>query len=123
MASKRSQFEDASLAAAFDRAVKNAKHLRAVHAPTVKAARMLARKIDAWDVIVDWALEDADGNGRPSVPANDNVSLASFLKYMDVLGMTPPAPAKAVPGASAVPAAPVSPRDQVAAMRAKIRSS
>ena len=84
-------FEDASLEVALDRALRNAKHLRARDAATVAAARALAKKIDAWDVIVDWALEDAVGQGRPAVPANDNVSLATFLKYMDTLGLVPPA--------------------------------
>lgn len=94
------EFNDESLEVALDRGLKNAKHLRAVHAPTVQAARALARKIDAWDVIVDWALDDAGGDGRPAVPANDNVSLSSFLKYMDALGLTPsiePAAAKKPP--------------------------
>ena len=84
-----SRFEDVSLVAALDRSLRNAKHLRARDAAAVAAARALARKIDAWDVIVDWALEDAGGQGRPAVPANDNVSLATFLKYMDSLGLLP----------------------------------
>lgn len=90
-------FEDESLEAALDRSLRNAKHLRAVHAGTVKAARMLARKIDAWETIVAWALDEANQEcKRPSVPQNDNVSIASFLKYMDALGLTPEleAPAK-----------------------------
>ena len=86
-----SKFDDVSLVAALDRSLRNAKHLRARDAAAVAAARALARKIDAWDVIVDWALEDAsmNSNGRPAVPANDNVSLATFLKYMDSLGLLP----------------------------------
>jgi len=87
---KNSRFPDDSLESAFDRSVRNAKHLRAKDAAAVMAAKMLARKIDAWDTIVDWALEDADeSKSRPKVPQNDNVSLASFLKYLDVLGLTP----------------------------------
>lgn len=71
----------------------------------IEAARALADKIDAWDVIVEWALDDAnqDGTGRPKVPQNDNVSLASFLKYCESLGLTPAqrkdrAPTTATPG-------------------------
>lgn len=81
-----SKWDDVSVEAALDRSLRSAKHLRAVDAALVKAARELARKIDAWSTIVDYALEDADG-GRPAVPANDNVSLATFLKYCDVLGL------------------------------------
>lgn len=115
------KFGDESLEAALDRSLKNATHLRAVHAGTVKAARLLARKIDAWDQIVEWAIEDAAGEGRPAVPQNDNVSIASFLKYMDTLGLTPPPAAKVVAPAVTVPA-PVTPKDQVAEMREKLQS-
>ena len=77
--------------AELDRAIRNAerqKILYARHAGTVAAARALADKIDAWDVIVQFALEDMPDGGRPAVPQNDNVSLASFLKYMEALGLT-----------------------------------
>jgi hypothetical protein len=90
---------------AFDLSVAAATHLMDVDAGAVEAARALADKIDAWDVIVEWALDDAnqDGTGRPRVPQNDNVSLASFLKYCDALGLTPAqrkdrAPTTATPG-------------------------
>lgn len=116
-----SKFDDESLEAALDRGLRNAKHLRAVHAPTVKAARLLARKIDAWDVIVQWAIEDSHGEGRPAVPQNDNVSIASFLKYMDTLGLTPDA-APVVKAPAAAPAV-AKPKDDIAAMRERLRSS
>lgn len=89
-------FSDSSLEAALDRTLESADHLQDRDAATVAAARALARKIDAWDVIVGWALEDvaeSDGKKRPTVPQNDNVSLASFLKYMEALRLTPPATA------------------------------
>lgn len=56
-----------------------------------KAALLaLARKIDAWDVIVEWAFEDADEDGgRPRVPQNDNVSISAYLKGCEQLGLTP----------------------------------
>lgn len=110
-------FEQQSVSEALERSIANAKHLRARHSATIAAARALARKIDAWDVIVGWAITDAaSGKGRPAVPQNDNVSIASFLKYLDALGLTPedegaaaarpgrpatkPTPAASVPGGS-----------------------
>ncbi|WAC65172.1 hypothetical protein OVA14_07165 [Agrococcus sp. SL85] len=70
-----------------------AKHLDDPQYDGVKRAMLdLARKIDAWDVIVDWALEDvaaAEGKTRPAVPANDNVSLSAYLKFCDQLGLSP----------------------------------
>ena len=85
------EFEELSVSEALERSLRNAKHLRAMDSATVAAARALARKIDAWDVIVSWALEDAeDAGGRPAVPANDNVSLSSFLKYQQALGLISP---------------------------------
>lgn len=71
-------------------------------AGTIRAAQALADKIDAWDQIVEWAFEDvaeADMK-RPAVPQNDNVSLASFLKYMNDLGLTPAARNAASKGSS-----------------------
>lgn len=94
--------ETESLREALDRAVAASSHLSARDAAAVAAARALADKIDAWDVIVDWANDDLAGNprpgARPAVPANDNVSLPSFLKYLEALQLVPPAPEKAKPG-------------------------
>ena len=85
------KFEDVSVVDALERSIKNATHLRARDAAVIAAARKLARKIDAWDQIVEWALEDAmESGGRPAVPANDNVSIASFLKYLERLRLVPP---------------------------------
>jgi ADP-ribose pyrophosphatase YjhB (NUDIX family) len=114
-------FTDESLEAALDRALESATHLEAVHAATVRAARDLARKIDAWSVIVDWALEDAaESNGRPAVPANDNVSLASFLKYMAELGLTPQVAPKAAGKGAPAGAGGDEPEDEMAKMRARL---
>lgn len=64
--------------------------LGAIDAGAVEALRALARKIQVWDVIVDFALDDAaDGKTRPAVPQNDNVSLSAYLKYCDQLGFSP----------------------------------
>jgi hypothetical protein len=98
---------------ALERSLRNAKHLRARDAGAVAAARALAKKIDAWDVIVGWALEDAvDKKGRPAVPQNDNVSIASFLKYLDALGLITPTEV----AAAGAPAA-AAPPDELASFR------
>lgn len=73
-------------------AIKAATHLTAMDAGAIQGVLALARKIDAWDIIVDWALDDvadSDGKARPAVPQNDNVSLSAYLKYCDQLGLTP----------------------------------
>ena len=84
----------------FQASVKAAAHIDAegVDAGAVAAAGALAQKIDAWDQIVQWAIEDAaESESRPKVPANDNTSLPTFLKYCEALGLTPMA-RKAVGG-------------------------
>lgn len=80
-----------NLVNATESAIKAASHLTAADDGAVEALRMLARKIDAWDVIVSWAIDDvADREGgRPLVPANDNVSIPSYLKFCEQLGLTP----------------------------------
>lgn len=85
-----------SLEAATRASVEAATHLdkEGVHAGAIAAMISAARKIDAWDIIVDWALEDAiENETRPAVPSNDNVTLSTYLKYVESLGLTP-APAK-----------------------------
>ena len=88
-----------SVREAFDASIAAATHLTPEDAGAVEAARALADKIDAWDVIVEWALDDAAQvkGKRPAVPSNDNVSIASFLKYLDALGLAPEGEA-GVPG-------------------------
>lgn len=67
------------------------KHLTDADAGAIEALRALARKIDAWDQIVEWALDDAAQlkGARPAVPQNDNVSISAYLKYCDQLGLSP----------------------------------
>ena len=77
----------------FEKALANARRQKIIfarHEGTIAAARALADKIDQWDVIVQWAVEDKEDFGlmRPAVPQNDNTSLPTFLKYMDALGLT-----------------------------------
>ncbi len=69
-------------------AIRAASHLTDMDAGALEALRALARKIQAWDQIVQFALDDAGGD-RPSVPQNDNVSLSAYLKYCDQLGLSP----------------------------------
>lgn len=76
---------------ATESAIKAAKHLTEMDDGAVEALRALARKIDAWDQIVEWALDDArqSEGKRPSVPQNDNVSISAYLKACDQLGLSP----------------------------------
>lgn len=76
---------------ATERAIKAAEHLSDMDDGAVEALRALARKIDAWDQIVEWALDDVAGQvgKRPAVPQNDNVSISAYLKYCDQLGLSP----------------------------------
>ena len=102
-------FAAQSLAEALESALAAADHLEPKHAATVAAAKALAEKIDTWQVIVEWALEDAaESESRPRVPANDNTSLPTFLKYMEALQLVPPtksatAPTKPEPTVAAEP--------------------
>ena len=83
-------FAQESVSEALERSLRNAKHLRARDAAAAAAARALAWKIDNWETLAEAAIMEATENGgKPKVPQNDNVSLASFLKYMDALGLTP----------------------------------
>jgi len=76
------------LVAATERAIVAAR-LGDIDAGAVEALRALARKIQAWDLIVEWAVDDAPEGKRPAVPQNDNVSISAYLKYCDQLGLSP----------------------------------
>lgn len=80
---------DNDIIEATDRAIASATHLTDADVGAVEALRVLARKIAAWDQIVEWALEDAGNERRPSVPANDNVSVSAYVKTCEQLGLTP----------------------------------
>lgn len=85
------------LVAATEAAVRAATHLTPMDNAAIEAMRALARKIDAWDQIVDYALDDIAGverGGRPAVPQNDNVSISAYLKFCESLGLTPAGRAK-----------------------------
>lgn len=79
------------LVQATEDAIKAADHLTPMDEGALEAMRALARKIDAWDQVVEWALDDARGRegARPTVPQNDNVSISAYLKFAESLGLTP----------------------------------
>lgn len=105
------EFERLGVLEALEESLRSASHLEPKHAATVGAARALAAKIDAWDVIVQWALEDASETTgqRPKVPVNDNTSLGTYSKYLEQLGLTVSAakPAAVKPAEQSESAAPV----------------
>lgn len=69
-------------------AVEAADHLGDLDEPTIEAARALARKIDMADLYFEKLVEyAADNDSRP--PSPDNVSLPTYLRYCDALGLTP----------------------------------
>lgn len=99
------EFEDLSVAESLEVAVGGADHLGVAHAAHVAAARVLARRIDALE-----SDDFTDDKGRL-----DNVSIPSFLKYLDALGLSVE---KAAPGKRVGAVRP--PRDELAAMRAQL---
>lgn len=59
----------------------------------IAAARVLARKIDdealRWEYALEWAHLNPGESGGPKPPAVDNVSIPTFLKFAESLGLTP----------------------------------
>lgn len=76
---------------ALEQSLRNGEHLRARDAVAVAAARSMVTRTDGWYVIVDWALEDTGGQGRSDVPVNENVSIATFVEHIGMLGVAPSA--------------------------------
>ncbi len=96
------EFEHETLSEALERSLLAASHLTERDAGAIAAARALAARIDEWQTIVRWAIEDAGEDGRPKVPANDNTSLPTYLKYLEALQLMPPkVPAKPGPASQA----------------------
>lgn len=83
--------------AALEESITEAKRLNrldTLDASAIAAARVLARKIDQeqdrWDYCLKWQHEaGADGRGRPKPPPIDNVSLPTYLRYIESLGLSP----------------------------------
>lgn len=78
------KFPSHNVAEALERSLKNADGLKAVNSAVVAAARVLAGRIDFLN-----ATGFVDENGKI-----DNVTLPTFLKYCQSLGLTVDAPAK-----------------------------
>ena len=78
------RFPHESVADALERSLRNAKSLRAENAAVVAAARILANRIDS---ICETGFIDENGK-------LDNVSVPTFLKYCQSLGLTLVEPAK-----------------------------
>lgn len=78
------RFPHESMVNALERSLRNAKSLRAENAAVVAAARILAARIDS---ICETGFIDENGK-------LDNVSVPTFLKYCQSLGLTVDAPAK-----------------------------
>lgn len=72
------RFELLSVADAFERSLRNTPGLSAKDSALVAASRVLAKRID---LIADDGF--IDGNGKL-----DNVTVPTFLKYLQALGMT-----------------------------------
>lgn len=79
-----------SVLVATEVALKAAQHLTAADAGAVQALRALAAKIDSDDAVRVAYLDWQDGGDRPARALQvDNVSLPTYLKYCESLGLTP----------------------------------
>ncbi|MFA5898161.1 MAG: hypothetical protein WC829_03495 [Hyphomicrobium sp.] len=76
-----SKFTSATVREAVDRSVRNAQHLRAIHSAPIAALQVLAERIDA----PMNATDDDDSKAAQF----DNVSIPTFLKYCQALGLMP----------------------------------
>jgi hypothetical protein len=65
-----------------------ATHLTPVDKGAVETLKMLARKIDTEDQLRDMALAWAEEHKQKPPPV-DNVSVPTYLKYCESLGLTP----------------------------------
>ena len=69
-------------------AIEAASHLGPMDAGAVETIKALALKIDMQDAYLEALADDAaDRNLRP--PSPDNVSIPTYLKYAESLGLTP----------------------------------
>lgn len=79
--------------------IAKATHLTDMDKGAVEVLCTLALKIDTMDVYFDALADDAvDMDLRP--PSQDNVSIPTYLKFCESLGLTPAGRAKAVEGAA-----------------------
>lgn len=81
--------------AATEEAIDAADHLTKKDAGAIAALRYLARKIDTESALREMALQYADEHETKPPPV-DNVSVPTYLKYCESLGLTPAGRAKLV---------------------------
>lgn len=82
--------EPGATLAAFNAAVSAAgDKLGAVDGAAVEAARILAEKIDQMRDLEPHVTEDGELQDEKRGRSLDNVTLPTFLKYLDALGLTP----------------------------------
>ena len=73
---------------ATEAAIKAASHLTAMDSGAVETLRALARKIDGADAYFE-ALEEQAAERKLRPPSVDNVSIPTYLKFCESLGLTP----------------------------------
>lgn len=101
---------DTSIYEATVEALAAATHLTTTDKGAIAALKYLARKIDTEDDLRDMVLERA-GEDNVKPPPLDNVSIPTYLKYCEALGLTPAARgAAASKGAAPAP----EPEDELA---------
>jgi hypothetical protein len=79
---------DGSVVAATEKSLAAARHLTDADAGAVEVLRQLAREIDVRDYLRELALDyAAEHKSKP--PGIDNVTVPTYLKFCDSLGLTP----------------------------------
>jgi hypothetical protein len=78
-----------SIADATEKAIRAATHLTVMDQGAVETLRVLAKKIDTEDTLRDMALEWAAEDEKRRPPSVDNVSIPTYLKFCESLGLTP----------------------------------
>ena len=81
---------------ATEQSIAAATHLTPLDDGALAALRVLAFKIDTEYLLREKALEYAEAAGEKPPPA-DNVSIPTYLKYCESLGLTPAGRAKLKP--------------------------
>jgi hypothetical protein len=83
-------FPAGTVAEAVERSIAVAEHLTTKDAAAVSALRALAERIDNESRLREALLDWANSEGRQvQRPKDDNVSIPTFLKYCESLGLTP----------------------------------
>lgn len=70
-------------------AIKAASHLTVMDKGAIETLRFLAKKIDTEETLRDMALEWAAEDEKRRPPSVDNVSVPTYLKFCESLGLTP----------------------------------